>query len=1829
MIPPLEEGPQDSGALPDHGPFPARGEIPTEANSPLRELAELDPEQLPIPPQPASIIGNGASVFEDGLTTASGQLQINDPNSGEELFISSSREGTYGTFLIIENGYWSYTLNNQAANVQALRQGETVTESFVVTSVDGTSHALTFSVCGTNDLPVIGGEMAAAVVEDAMLSAGGRLTIADVDAGESSFLEAVQDGSFGTLKIDREGNWSYALDPKNERVQGLSEGEKTEDTFTVITADGTGQRLTVAITGTNDLPVIAGEMAGKVVEDAMLSAGGRLTIADVDAGESSFLEAVQDGSFGTLKIDRAGNWSYALDPGNEKIQGLSEGEKTEDTFTVTTADGTGQRLTVAITGTNDLPVIAGEMAGRVVEDEMLSAGGRLTIADVDAGESSFLEAVHDGSFGTLKIDRAGNWSYALDPKNERVQGLSEGEKTEDTFTVITADGTGQRLTVAITGTNDAPEVGTVQLKPLAEDTSRIITGAQLLAASRDIDGSDTLQVGDLAVDERYGSLHDNGNGTWTFTPSHNLDANNIPFSFTVSDGHERVIGSAILDLVAVADAPALTAQAAAGNEDTTIALNISAALTDLDGSETLSAISISGVPTGAKLSAGTSIGNGIWTLSQAQLEGLTITPPTNSGTDFTLGLSVTAIDANGSTSTTTASLPVTITAVADTPTMTVTAAKGNEDKAITLNIKPLLSDTDGSENLAVTIAGVPNGAKLSAGTNNGDGSWTLTSAQLSGLKITPPANSDVDFQLQVTATGIEGENGDYASTSATLDVTVTAVADTPALTVAATKGDEDTAIGLNITSALKDVDGSESLSFTITGVPAGAKLSAGTVNANGSWTLTSTQLSGLTITPPANSDADFTLTVTATSTEAENLVKANRSAPLRVTVNAVTDAPALEVSAASGDEDSTVSLHIASTLTDQDGSETLAVVIGNVPAGAKLTAGKENSDGTWTLTPGQLNGLGIKLAPNSGTDFELTINAISTETATGARAITTSALPVTVNAVADTPLLSVSSARGEEDSAIRLNISSSLSDTDGSEMLGVVIGEVPDGAFLSAGTDNGDGSWTLTSAHLSGLTITPPANNDADFTLSVTAIATEGENGSSARRSYALPVTVSAVADLLDLGLNSAASGSEDSRIALHIDAKLIDSDGSESLTLSLTGVPAGAFLSAGTDNGDGSWTLSLDQLADLAITPPPNSDRDFTLTLNATTLESASGDRQITTLAIPVQVVGVADEAILTSRQASGTEDRAIALNLNTVLTDTDGSETLSVTIAGLPEGAVLSAGTRNIDGCYTLTPAQLRGLTVTPPANSDADFHLTVTAITTEREGDIRHTTIDQLVTVGADADTPKLAVQSASGEEDSAILLNISSHLTDVDGSESLSITISHIPEGARLSAGTLNADGSYTLNVDQLAGLTITPTANSDTDFILTVTATGVETENGDRASTVLELPVAVSAVADTPTVSTALSQGREDHFIALNIDPSLTDTDSSETVSLIIAGLPSGARLSAGMPNGDGSWSVATNEIAGLAILPPADFSGDFTLNVTAVATESDGGASTHSATVDLPVSVTGVADTPELTVRGTTGDEDTAIALDISTATNDGDGSENIAIAIAGVPRGAILSAGSDNGDGSWTLSADQLPGLTITPPRNSDTDFTLTITATSTEQDGDQAAESYELPVTVNGVADALIIAGITTPSEGYSVSRVDGHEDTAISLDLPLASGDVDGSEQPLAILVRDVPTGVRLSAGIDNGDGSWSLSQAQMPGLSVIPPQDCADDFTLHFEITNTESGSGSFSVTSFDVPVAVAAVADGVVLRADGASGLVDQPIALNIIHRGLDRDGSET
>ena len=123
--------------------------------------------------------------------------------------------------------------------------------------------------------------------------------------------------------------------------------------------------------------------------------------------------------------------------------------------------------------------------------------------------------------------------------------------------------------------------------------------------------------------------------------------------------------------------------------------------------------------------------------------------------------------------------------------------------------------------LSISVSGVPLDATLSAGTNNGGGNWTLTAAQLVGLKLNagrPPAT------LHVTATNTT--TGEVASSAPSdIAVTVNPVAENPVLgeasaSVTVSEGSQGNALGLT----LAPVDSDDVLSISITGVPSHATL---------------------------------------------------------------------------------------------------------------------------------------------------------------------------------------------------------------------------------------------------------------------------------------------------------------------------------------------------------------------------------------------------------------------------------------------------------------------------------------------------------------------------------------------------------------------------------------------------------------------------------------------------------------------------------------------------------------------------------------------------------------------------------------------------------------------------------------------------------------------------------------------------------------------------------------------------------------------------------------------------------------------------------------------
>ncbi|MEE3046737.1 MAG: Ig-like domain-containing protein [Pseudomonadota bacterium] len=1472
-----------------------------------------------------------------------------------------------------------------------------------------------------------------------------------------------------------------------------------------------------------------------------------------------------DGLSVAITEETIGNYNVTVTVINTETGEVVDSES----FELAANDGAdAPTLSVDPTSGNEDSAIALDItAGLTDADETLS----VTISDIPAGSTLSAGTVNpDGTVTLTAAELAGltitppkefSGSFDLTVTATSTEGSDTASVSETLAVTVDAQADAPTLSVDPASGNEDSAIAlditaglTDADETLSVTISDIPAGSTLSAGTVNPDGTVTLTAGELAG--------------LTITPPEDFSGSfDLTVTATSSDGADT---SSIADTLSVTVDPVADAPAVTVDIDPVIEENVPSDLTitlDPLEADVTAEITVTGLPADATLSAGTQNPDGSWTLSEGDLAGLTLTVSTTVNISFTVDVIVTHT-INGTTDSTTQSATVDVVDAGALPSVTVSFDGAVlEDAATPLDISVAVES--GESVVEVTVDGLPAGTTLSAGTVNPDGSVTLTPGELAGLTLTPPDDYNGSLDFTVTAETTSGAGTETVTEN--VSTTVEAVAGTPTLTVNGASGTEDGgAITLDITAGVTDTG--EGLEITISDIPAGSTLSAGTVNPDGTVTLTAGELAGLTITPPEDFSGSFDLTVTATSSDGADT--ASIADTLSVTVDPVADAPTLSVDPASGNEDSAIALDITAGLTDAD--ETLSVTISDIPAGATLSAGTVNPDGTVTLTAAELAGLTITPPEDFSGSFDLTVTATSSDGADTASVADT--LSVTVDPVADAPTLSVDPASGNEDSAIALDITAGLTDAD--ETLSVTISDIPAGATLSAGTVNPDGTVTLTAGELAGLTITPPEDFSGSFDLTVTATSSDGADTASIADT--LSVTVDPVADAPTLSVDPA-SGNEDSAIALDITAGLTDAD--ETLSVTISDIPAGSTLSAGTVNPDGTVTLTAGELAGLTITPPEDFSGSFDLTVTATSTEGSDTASVSETLAVTVDAQ--ADAPTLSVDPASGNEDSAIALDITAGLTDAD--ETLSVTISDIPAGSTLSAGTVNPDGTVTLTAGELAGLTITPPEDFSGSFDLTVTA--TSSDGADTASIADTLsVTVDPVADAPTLSVDPASGNEDSAIAFDITAGLTDAD--ETLSVTISDIPAGSTLSAGTVNPDGTVTLTAAELAGLTITPPEDFSGSFDLTVTATS--SDGADTASVADTLSVTVDPVADATTLSVDPASGNEDSAIALDITAGLTDAD--ETLSVTISDIPAGSTLSAGTVNPDGTVTLTAGELAGLTITPPEDFSGSFDLTVTA--TSSDG-ADTASIADTLSVTVDPVADAPTLSVDPASGNEDSAIALDITAGLTDAD--ETLSVTISDIPAGATLSAGTVNPDGTVTLTAAELAGLTISPPEDFSGSFDLTVTATSSDG-ADTASIADTLSVTVDPVADAPTL----------SVDPASGNEDSAIALDITAGLTDAD---ETLSVTISDIPAGSTLSAGTVNPDGTVTLTAAELAGLTITPPEDFSGSFDL--TVTATSSDGADTASIADTLSVTVDPVADAPTLSVDPATGNEDSAIALDI------------
>ncbi|MDZ7889619.1 MAG: retention module-containing protein [Pseudomonas sp.] len=1107
------------------------------------------------------------------------------------------------------------------------------------------------------------------------------------------------------------------------------------------------------------------------------------------------------------------------------------------------------------------------------------------------------------------------------------------------------------------------------------------------------------------------------------------------------------------------------------------------------------------------------------------------------------------------------------------------AAAANAELSVSELQQAISLGLDPTAELEATAAG-GGGAGAGGGAAGGGNSFVLLDATAQQVDPTvgyPTAG------LDFAASGAEEQLGQADSNTPAAD-NPPIDANTPPVALSAVISTEENAVLNNQVPPASDIDG--------TIVPNGYALVSGPGANNGSLIFNAD--GSYSFTPGTDFDAltdgesrDVTFTYTAT----DNDGAVSAPATITITVTGTNDAPTTNDVAVAGDEDTTIAIALSGS--DVDGSLN-GFVITNLPANGTLYL---DAAGTQPISAGtSVNTSTVYFKPTTNWSGDTAFQYAALDNG-GATDTTPATVSISVNPISDTPTLAAAAVSGNEDSPIALNIASALTDTDGSETLSIRLDGIPVGAVLSntAGdtlTISG-GGIVLTPAQLAGLAITPPANSHADFDLTVTAIAVDG-SAAPASTATTLTVTVNPVTDLS--AANDSASTDEDVPV---INASVAGNDSTTSGGTLTYAVVSGVSNGTLTFNSDGSYSYT------------PNGNYSGPDSFTYTVTDAASGESLTQTVSLTVNPIS--DTPTLAATAVSGNEDSPIALNIAAALTDTDGSETLSIRLDGIPVGAVLSntAGdTLTISGgSIVLTPAQLAGLAITPPANSHADFDLTVTAIAVDGSAAPASTDTTLTVTVNPVNDAPVAVANTVRvGEDDddqvgfndnsaSTTIIggNVLSNDVDIDSGDS--ITVTGVAAGTPISAsgnvsssvtGTygsvnINADGSYTYTLDNSKPEV---QALAFKQFVTDTFTYTITDSQGATSSTTLT--VYVNGKNDAPVITIGAGTDSANASLAETNSGLITtgtlsifDVDTTDTVTVSTTSKfsvdgsyngprPSDALLKAmfsvsggepsateqGNPHGI-NWSFNSGSEA-FNFIPAGQ---TLVLHYTVRAKDSNSGTGNI---VDQPVTITITGSNDAAVIAGsTTGtviEDNPNNSVSGTLTATDADNSSNLFQAIS-TPTASQNGYGTFTvtSDGAWTYNLDN-SNSTVNALNNAGT-----LSDTFIVRSADGTAQT--ITVTINGNNDAPTTAPVT-----LGAIAEDSGTRLITQAELLGNASDVDGPSLTASNLTIASGNGSLIS----NGDGTWNYTPAANDDSSV----------TFNYSVTDgslSANGSASLDLT----------------------------------------------
>ena len=810
------------------------------------------------------------------------------------------------------------TLDPADPSFQSLADGETSVLVVSYTVIDGeggsVAQTATFTVTGTNDAPTVGAALSAAATEGGEgVSVNLLAGATDVDNGAElsvANLSALPAG----VSVD---GATLSLDATDPSFDSLAEGEVQTITVTFDVVDQQGasapQTLTLTVTGTNDTPTVSGALSAAADEgDAAVSVDLLSGAADVDDGavlSVANLSALPAG----VSMDGS---VLTLDPTDAAFDALAAGEEQRITVTFDVVDQFGasvpQTLTLTVTGTNDAPTVGAALVASATEGVATRAIDLLAgAADVDNGAVLSVANVSELPAG-VTLD--GN-TLVVDSEGPAFDDLAAGEERVITVTFDVVDEQGaatpQILTVTVTGSNDAPTVGSM-LSGLADEGDAPIT-VDLLSGASDVDAGDTLSV--VLISELPAGVSVDGS-ILTLDPMDPAfdslasgEVLELLVEFFVEDSQgARSFQSLVLTVGGTNDAPTVDAalSGAVTEDGDSLLLDLLAGADDVDNGAVLSVANLSELPAGVSV-----VGN---TLSvdagNAAFQDL------SAGEERVLTVTFDVVDEFGDTVPQTATITVTGTNDAPTVQGALSEAATEGGAAVTVDLLEGASDVDGLDTLSALTSPaefLPAGVSVAGNVLTFD----PTDAAYDSLAQGETQRVTVDYLV------VDDQGG---SVPQSVTFTVTGTNDTPtvaaALSGAVTEDASDYAVDL--LSGADDVDNGAVLSVAnLSALPDGVSLDGTVLTVDAD----SAAFQGLAAGEEQLIEITF---------DVVDQFGASVPQSLTVTVTGTNDAPTVAgaLSAPATEDGAAVSIALLDGASDVDG-DTLSIVFdaSDLPAG--------------------------------------------------------------------------------------------------------------------------------------------------------------------------------------------------------------------------------------------------------------------------------------------------------------------------------------------------------------------------------------------------------------------------------------------------------------------------------------------------------------------------------------------------------------------------------------------------------------------------------------------------------------------------------------------------------------------------------------------------------------------------------------------------------------------------------------------------------------------------------------------------------------------------------